>query len=257
MNDTTESRDDLLKRVLMTQQAIADATGYSQQAISMILNGDRMPSPEKAIKLEKATGVCREGWIWPERHFNPYIPFTGSEMCLTCPNRIHRMEKTIGTILSWLSSARTQIEKDQALKEVAPIIHACHGFTKHQTVTFREITPKGGSMLSHAGTFALPQFVTNHMMPWAAKKLRAGETIHVPYFPYDLPPEAKLERVLGKGVGLRSILAVSSGKHLIIFASLRGKLMEWTPEMIERLEWFIKELSRLLEADTIEQDKSV
>jgi len=95
------------------------------------------------------------------------------------------------------------------------------------------------------------------MMPWATKKLRAGETILIPYFPYDLPFRARRERVLGKGVGLRSILAVSSGKHILVCASLKGKLMEFTPKMIERLEWFIRELTRFSVADPPKQEKSL
>ena len=46
-------------KILMTQQEIADATGYSQSAIHYIFNGDRIPSVNRALSLERATGICR------------------------------------------------------------------------------------------------------------------------------------------------------------------------------------------------------
>ena len=58
-------------RFLMTQQEIAEKAGISQQMVSYIINGDRIPSIEVAVKLEKATGFARESWLFPERHYNP------------------------------------------------------------------------------------------------------------------------------------------------------------------------------------------
>ena len=78
-------------RVLQTQQKIADKIGASQSTISYILKGDRTPSKDMAESLEGATGVCREAWVWPERHWNPYMPFSESNLCLHCVNRIVRI----------------------------------------------------------------------------------------------------------------------------------------------------------------------
>ena len=79
------------KRALKTQQEIAKKIGASQSTVSYILRGDRTPSKDMAESLEGATAVCREAWMWPERHWNPYMPFSASNHCLHCANRIVRI----------------------------------------------------------------------------------------------------------------------------------------------------------------------
>ena len=64
-----------MRDTLLTQSEIANRAGLSQQAVSMILNGDREVSKGAAERLELATAVCRTAWLWPEHIFNPYIPF--------------------------------------------------------------------------------------------------------------------------------------------------------------------------------------
>ena len=81
-------------KVLMTQQEIATAIGCYQSHVHYMLNGDRSISIDNAMKFEQATGICREGWLFPERHWNPYMPFTkNSSRCGSCPNRITRIKK--------------------------------------------------------------------------------------------------------------------------------------------------------------------
>lgn len=81
-------------KFLMTQREIAEASGYSQQFISKIINGDSRPHPDTAEELEKATGICREAWLWPDdRHWNPYIPFSDAKPCLTCRFRFSRIKR--------------------------------------------------------------------------------------------------------------------------------------------------------------------
>ena len=92
--------NDILKKVLMIQQEIADKVGHSQSHIHYILKGDRTPSVKVAVKLEEATGICREAWLWPERHLNPYMPFTDATICMSCPHRITRMKFVTGHKLS-------------------------------------------------------------------------------------------------------------------------------------------------------------
>lgn len=66
---------------LLKQNEIAFRSGHHQSTISKILNGDRMPSSQMAVDLELATGVCRMAWVFPEKHFNPYIPFDDAKRC--------------------------------------------------------------------------------------------------------------------------------------------------------------------------------
>ena len=75
-------------RLYLNQKEIAEASGLTQSYISLILKGDRQPTLETVDKLMNATGVCREAWLWPEDHYNPYVPFTDGKQCLLCARRI-------------------------------------------------------------------------------------------------------------------------------------------------------------------------
>ena len=52
---------------------LAKKTQKSKRHIDYILNGDRRPSPEMAIILEKATGIDRRAWLWPDEFQNPML----------------------------------------------------------------------------------------------------------------------------------------------------------------------------------------
>ena len=80
---------------LLTQKQIAELSGCTQSYISKIINGDRVPTIKMALDLESATGICREAWLYPERHWNPYIPFNGLTSCLSCQNRSLRSQKAM------------------------------------------------------------------------------------------------------------------------------------------------------------------
>ena len=72
--------------------------------ISYILQGKRSPSVGMAEALEDATGICREAWLFPKLHWNPYMKETGSNLpCLTCHRRPEISHKR-ATVLERLSS---------------------------------------------------------------------------------------------------------------------------------------------------------
>jgi plasmid maintenance system antidote protein VapI len=238
--------NDILKKVLMTQQEIADKIGHSQSHIHYILNGDRTPSVMMAVELEEATGICREAWLWPERHFNPYMPFTDATICMSCPNRITRMKYITGKCVALVRDAKDKI---QALKDVIEIAHVCNGFTNDVTMSLRKVTPKGLELLAAKGDWTAPQILTDEMFPWGLKEMRAGRTVHVPVFSWDLSPEATQERAFGDRMGIRCLLALTSGKFVIIVVS-RKIIMQWTPEIIERGEWFIRELTEIYDGES-------
>ena len=52
---------------------IAIKAKCSPQMICDISKGRRRPSPELARRLEAATGIKAEAWIWPREHKNPFI----------------------------------------------------------------------------------------------------------------------------------------------------------------------------------------
>jgi len=52
---------------------LAKKCGVTSTMISCIARGTRRPSPELAKRLEDATGVKREAWIWPNRYNNCWM----------------------------------------------------------------------------------------------------------------------------------------------------------------------------------------
>ena len=82
-----------MKKILFNQTEIAKRSGVSQQQISYVLRGDRVPSQKTALALENATGVCREAWLWPERHYNPYMDFHDAIQCTSCPYVLQRGQR--------------------------------------------------------------------------------------------------------------------------------------------------------------------
>ncbi len=59
-------------KALLTPRQLAEATGVTQSQISLVLNGKRWPSRELAKRLERATGISRDVWVWWPLH-NPYM----------------------------------------------------------------------------------------------------------------------------------------------------------------------------------------
>lgn len=57
----------------LSRTELARKIGVTYQYISYILKRERIPSPGMAEQLEKATGIKREAWVWPEKYGNPYI----------------------------------------------------------------------------------------------------------------------------------------------------------------------------------------
>lgn len=63
----------LHKMVRLTQRDIAVAAGISASAMSLIVRRLRRADPETAAKLERATGIDRRAWCWPDEFENPMI----------------------------------------------------------------------------------------------------------------------------------------------------------------------------------------
>ena len=236
----TVSRNRHLK-ILMTQQEIAEATGRAQSYIHYILNGDRTPSMQMAEDLEKATGVCREAWLWPDRHYNPYIEFTDSKTCLGCPNRQGRLWKVGETALRYFREAEDKREAFEALPLIGKILN---GHDKSTVISFREITPKGLKYLGSWGDHYGKEYIANEDLPWIIDKIRRGETIHIPHWPWDLPEDAEPERHFGFKRQVKSFLATGHGRVGFAIYSMSVPML-WTPEMIKRLESFVMELDTI------------
>lgn len=231
----------------MTQAEIAERSGYSQQAISATLNGDRTPSLKMALGLEKATGMCRESWLFPERHRNVYMPFTDARFCLTCPNRINRVKVTSKKMLEL---ARGMDDKVEICEATIEIIKAINDLGGDVTVGIRELEPGGIRLLAVLGDNHAPTFIPNDAMPWGIGKFRKGETVHIPYFPHDLPPEAQTDRMFIEPLQVRCFLAMSSGRFVLLMVS-HGPLILWTEEIIKGMEKFIVKLGEILVSKSV------
>jgi hypothetical protein len=60
----------------------------AETTVSAIIRGVRKVSMPMAETLEEATGIQREAWSWPQRHYNPYIPLRKRGAChCACENR--------------------------------------------------------------------------------------------------------------------------------------------------------------------------
>ena len=141
--------------MLLTQQQIAERAGISQPMVGYILRGDRTPSVETAIKLEKATAVCREAWLWPaDRHWNPYIPMTDSIRCTHCENRIGRVQQLVEFDWSHLDTVQDMMNYFQAIIKNPP----------HVMTSIRKIIPEGLKLIGVINPIPeTPELITTDM----------------------------------------------------------------------------------------------
>lgn len=52
---------------------LAEKVNASKPFIFRVLTGQRSPSPKMAARLEKATGIPRLAWLYPDEFENPMI----------------------------------------------------------------------------------------------------------------------------------------------------------------------------------------
>jgi plasmid maintenance system antidote protein VapI len=52
---------------------LSRVSGVAVSILSRYVNGKRGLSPLTAVALERATGIDRRAWLWPEEFENPYF----------------------------------------------------------------------------------------------------------------------------------------------------------------------------------------
>jgi len=228
---------------LMTQFEIAQAANLSQPMIHYILNGDRMPSIETALKLERATGICREAWLFPERHYNPYIPFENVRNCATCHNRPNRVLKSIEMAEAHFEQAEN---KREAFKGVVDI-HKKYTGVNWGIFVFKEVVPEGFKLLA-ISEYRDGQPVAEMLPKDSFKQLYQfaldEKTIVTPHFPYGLSESFAEEINPHFNLILKSMLLIARGGLLFSMYSDVVSL-NWTPVGVKTCEKHIERISKL------------
>ncbi|MGV7223840.1 MAG: helix-turn-helix domain-containing protein [Nitrospinales bacterium] len=229
-------------KCLMTQLEIAEASGLSQSSVHYILNGDRMPSIKTALKLERATGICREAWLFPERHYNPYIPFKNVQSCATCHNRPNRILKSIEMAEAYFEQAEN---KREAFKGVVEI-HRTYTGVNWGVFVFREVVPEGLKLLAcsdYPNGKPIPKLLPKDSFKHLYQLAINEETIVTPHFPYGIPESFAEELNLHFNLTLKSILLIASGDLLFSMYSDVVSL-NWTQIGVKTCEKHIKKISK-------------
>ena len=212
-------------KFLMTQREIAEASGYSQQFISKIINGDSRPHPDTAEELEKATGICREAWLWPEeRHWNPYIPFADARSCLHCSLRISRVQK-------WKEVALSLIEKNPTREGLQELLEGIVKFNNYDTeflhMCYGRIDENGIEKLAWVGYEILPEVVTEE---------------------YAMPVEAPVDLAWARKKGHKSVYVIQAdGFFFQISAFLESDHIILDPKQFEGIKEIIRSLKPFIE----------
>lgn len=194
-----------------------------------------------AVNLEKGTGVCRESWIWPERHWNPYIPLGKATSCLTCLNIASRMWFTAKRIVKMVDAAD---DKPAFILTVPELIHGFNGFTNAVTIKLREVITDGWKLLACVGDCeGQPELVTKNMSPWIIDKLIAGETVSFMNLPYDIPETEPLDRELTMATQQRSALILQREPLTFILYSSNIPMF-FSDTYIEAIEYLVSKMAK-------------
>jgi len=230
-------------KFLMTQSEMAEAAGRSQSSIHYILNGDRMPSIETAINLERATGICREAWLFPERHWNPYIPFKNIQSCATCSNRPNRILKSIEMAETHFEQAENKREAFQGVVD----IHKTYTGVNWGIFVFKEVVPEGLKLLAyseHRDGKPIPDLLPKDSFKQLYQFALDEKTIVTPHFPYGLSESFAEEINLHFNLILKSMFLIARGGLLFSMYSDVVSL-SWTQIGVKTCEKHIERISKL------------
>ena len=189
-----------------------------------------------AEDLEKATGICREAWLYPHRHWNPYIPFNGLSSCVNCLNKANRIGKGIEV-------ATAHFRKHKDFKVLAEIAVTYTG-QKGIGFVFRELTGENMRVLGYAGDLPFtPQDVwTKEQSPERYKLSSTDSSLIVPHVPYGLTEAQKAEMEVFVGMQLKSFFMITRGGISFLLLSFEHPV-SWQDETIKGLESFIQEIA--------------
>ena len=231
-------------RILKTQAEIADLAGITQAAVSKYINGESVPMPDTAVKLEKATGCCRESWIWPERHWNPYIPFYNEAMtCHKCPFRGTRVKFIMQTALQRFEEKPVR----STFKDLVYVGRVMHGIDREAVIIFREIIAPDYPILASSGPDPFadePQDVVQ----WKDEFFKMHPVVVSFPWPLGIVNDGSeyYKRAVRWGYDhdVASALAVSYGRVEFNLLGIKEPIY-YGKESVEGTKYFVKEIDRI------------
>lgn len=166
-------------KIQLNQNEIAKGAGLSQQKISYIIKRDRTPSIEDTIKLEKATGICREAWVFPDRCWNPYMPFAESRYCGGCPKKGIRFSM----IKEQAFRFAEKFPDRKGLTAALEVIQIYENWPDSVWCGFSQITPEGLEFIVgfEDGVYKPEPLIPNKKFKHVIEKLKSGQPILSPF----------------------------------------------------------------------------
>ena len=232
----------------LTQQEIAEISDLSQSYVHYILKCDRKPSTESAEKLEIATGVCREAWLWPERHYNPYIPFCNGKSCLVCVNRKDKTKWMVERMIHVTEKSDSGRRLKTFFRVVEEVLKGL-GFLSSLKFDVISLTQEGFLYLFTTGksNFTAPYLVPYWLVPWISEEITNRNLIEI----RDMSDKRLINSLMDARwiaeTNRKSLLAVSSLRLLLITSVCAGgPSYEWTDESVKAMNWMVNELDNLL-----------
>ena len=206
-------------RVLLNPDEIAKRSGLSQQKISYILKGGPTPSIENTIKLEKATGICREAWVFPDRCWNPYIPLAESHHCGGCPKkgvRFHMITEQAFRLAGKFSDSK-------GLTAALEVIKVYDNWPDSVWYGFSQITPEGLEFIVgfEDSVYKPKPLMPNKKFKDILEKLKSGQPILFPFIgqPYTrLKHFAAMEKIFNPKMPKSSYIFPFKALTLSIFS---------------------------------------
>lgn len=238
-------------RVLFTQQEIAERVGASQPMIHYVLNGDRNPSPAMAESLEEVTGICAPAWIWPDRCWNPYIPFADPVQCGSCEHRTKRYP----IIHELCLKAVAEQPNYDGLERCLEIIRVINNWPKSFYYGFRERRNDGGwyQITGMDTTVKRPEeVITAETFPYLYGRIEQGKPNVHPYIQYDLyewEGVSEFEHKYITQLGMKSAYHFPYKNLLLIVTSFEQPLVVGDIGVKYGME-FVQEVHHILNSST-------
>jgi DNA-binding transcriptional regulator YdaS (Cro superfamily) len=139
--------------LLLKQTELAQVIGVSQSYISQILNGQKTVSPFLAEAFEDATAICREAWIWPSLHWNPYMApgktIDSPENCFSCFRLSMIRKKRMQLLTRWV--ALEEVSENDVFKVASMLYYHFDGSPSNRCFAYYKYDGEHLNLLASCG----------------------------------------------------------------------------------------------------------